>query len=192
VISPQGAVQPVGAPGKPGEGGSHAVADGNPQWVPAGRLPHGKGEPPAGTECCVVLGVTPAAKRAQGVWEPRYGASKRTFGGSRCRQLGRRQHRSADMRGAKVPPGSESAANAQGGPPGIWEILPSPAVNGRATRKHPGSRTVSSTPARANNGATPVTAKRRKRSAAGRSRASPSPGRQSSRRGAGSATSSTT
>jgi len=55
VVTSGRASSTVGAPGKPGEGGSH-VADGNPQWVPAGRIPHGKGEQPAGTECCVVRG----------------------------------------------------------------------------------------------------------------------------------------
>jgi len=55
VVTSGRASSTVGAPGKPGEGGSH-VADGNLQWVPAGRIPHGKGEQPAGTECCVARG----------------------------------------------------------------------------------------------------------------------------------------
>ncbi len=104
-----------GAPGKPGEGGSH-VADGNLQWVPAGRNPARQRPATSRNRVLRGPGVTPAAKRTQGVRKPRDGASKRTDRWSGRLHLGRTQHRSAVMRGAEVRPGPEDAANVQGDP----------------------------------------------------------------------------
>lgn len=86
----------------------------------------GKGQRPAGTECCVVQGqpwLRSVHRECRGrVMEPRKEisrGSRRGFLSAGCTDV-------PPSRGAKVPPGSKSAAHAHWGRPGTWEVLPSP------------------------------------------------------------------
>jgi hypothetical protein len=134
------------------------------------RVPPGKGQPPAGSESCVVVG-RPAlrsvdSERVSRVMEPR----KAAIEGAGTLELVLGSIGAPQGLGAEIPPGSESEANTKGfiQEPGRPHCLRGILPEGPPAIKGPGSRALGvPPPARAKEGRHHGTAERRQRSEVG-------------------------